>query len=151
MVKLRALTHYLTERLAMPPEQLSSRVEQVTLRLYWKPTDMGLHMGDLHYDAGITIDRFADTPARLMALLGSWLEVNDPGREQHDLAAPTVALNRIEADLADIDIQLNVVEALHLSESDDGEIEAFGKRWALAPFDLWIAEAGGVTDDSLGH
>jgi hypothetical protein len=33
-----------------------------------------MHMGDMRYSATIVLERFADNPARLMALVGSWLE-----------------------------------------------------------------------------
>lgn len=144
MNKLRALTRYLVERFMVPSEQFDSWAEQVTLPLYWKPTEKGLHMGDMRYRAVIVIERFGDNPARLMALVGSWLEVNDPGREDDNLSAPTFEIDQLDPDQADIELQLDFVEPQHLAESEDGEIEAFGKCWAFVPFDLWIAEAGKV-------
>jgi hypothetical protein len=80
-------------------------------------------------------------------LVGSWLEVHDPGREDENLSPPTFEIDQLDPDLADIELQLDFIEPLHLAESDDGEIEAFGKRWAFVPFDLWIAEQGAVIDD----
>ncbi|MBP4002451.1 phage tail protein [Pseudomonas koreensis] len=147
MEKLRALSRYLVERFMVPPEQFDSWAEQVTLPLYWKPTTEGLHMGDMCYRAVIVIERFADNPARLLALVGSWLEVNDPAREDQNLAAPTFEIDQLDADLADIELQLDFIEPQHLAESADGEIEAFGKRWAFVPFDLWVAERGTVVHD----
>lgn len=148
MDKLRALTRHLVDRFMVPSEQFDSWAEQVTLPLYWKPTEQGLHMGDMRYRAVIVIERFADHPARLMALVGSWLEVNDPGREDEGLTAPTFDIDQLNPDLADIELQLDFIEPQHLAESEDGEIEAFGKRWAFVPFDLWVAEHGAVVHDS---
>lgn len=147
MDKLRALTTFLIERGLVLPEQLDSWAEQVTLPLYWKPTVNGLHMGDMRYHAVISLERFADNPARLMALVGSWLEVNDPNREDDTLAAPTFEIDQLDQDLADVELQLDFIEPQHLTESDTGEIEAFGKRWDFSPFDLWIAEQGAVIHD----
>ncbi|WP_268799059.1 phage tail protein [Pseudomonas huanghezhanensis] len=147
MEKLRTLTRYLVERCMVPAEQIDSWAEQVSLPLYWKPTEKGLHMGDMRYRAVISIERFADNPARLMALVGSWLEVCDQDRANDDLAVPVFEIDQVTADEADVELQLDFIEPLHLSETDDGEIHAFGKRWALVPFDLWIAERGAVISD----
>jgi len=141
--KLRALTTFLLERRLVAPEQLDSWAEQVTLNLTWKPDLDGLHLGDMRYRAVIVMERFADHPGRLMALLGSWLENHDPDRDD-DLPAPTFDIEQLDNDLADVELTLEFIEPQYLAEADDGEIEAFGKRWAFVPFDLWIAEHGEV-------
>jgi hypothetical protein len=148
MEKLRALSSYLVERFMVPTEHFDSWAEQVTLPLYWKPSEQGLHMGDMRYRAVIALESFSDNPGRLMALVGSWLEVNDPGREDDNLSPPTFEVDQLDPDTADIELQLDFIEPQHLAESDTGEIEAFGKRWAFVPFDLWTAEQGVVINDS---
>ncbi|MCF6756133.1 phage tail protein [Pseudomonas balearica] len=147
MNKLRALTTFLLERRLVASEQLDSWAEQVTLNLTWKPDLDGLHLGDMRYRAVIVMERFADHPGRLMALLGSWLENHDPDRDD-DLPAPTFDIEQLDNDLADVELTLEFVEPQYLAEADDGEIEAFGKRWAFVPFDLWIAEHGEVASGS---
>lgn len=150
MVKLKALAAFLTQRRLVLPEQLDSWAEQVTLPLYWKPSEKGLHMGDMRYHAVIVLERFADNPARLMALVASWLEVNDPNREDDGLASPVFEIDQLDPDLADVELQLDFIEPQHLSESATGEIEVFGQRWDLVPFDLWIAEQGAVSHEPSG-
>jgi hypothetical protein len=141
--KLRALTTFLLERRLVDPEQLDSWAEQITLNLTWKPDVDGLHLGDMRYRAVVVMERFADHPGRLMALLGSWLENNDPDRDD-DLPAPTFDIEQLDNDLADVELTLEFIEPQYLAEDAGGEIEAFGKRWAFVPFDLWIAEHGEV-------
>ncbi|WP_312244396.1 phage tail protein [Stutzerimonas nitrititolerans] len=143
MNKLRALTTFLLERRLVAPEQLDSWAEQITLNLTWKPDLDGLHLGEMRYRAVIVMERFADHPGRLMALLGSWLENHDPDRDD-DLPAPTFDIEQLDNDLADVELTVEFIEPQYLAEADDGEIEAFGKRWAFVPFDLWIAEQGEV-------
>lgn len=145
MNKLRALTTFLLERQLVLPEQLDSWAEQVTLDLVWKDDLDGLHMGDMRYRAVVVMERFADHPGRLMALVGSWLENHDEGRADHSLPAPTFDIEQLDNDLADVELSLEFVEPQYLAEQQDGEIEAFGKRWAFVPFDLWVAERGEVT------
>lgn len=145
MIKLRALTAYLIERRLVAPEQLDSWTDQVQLELVWKPDTKGMHMGDMNYSATIVLERFADHPARLFALVGSWLENNDLGRD----GLPNVVFDvvMLDNDLADVDIKLQFSEPQYLTEDPDGEIEAFGQTWAFVPFELWVAEKGEVTGD----
>jgi len=142
VIKLRALTTHLIERRLVEPEQLDSWTDQVNLELIWKPDLDGLRMGDMRYSATIALERFADHPGRLMALVGSWLEGNDQDRD--DLPAAKFDITMLDNDLADVDITLEFNEPQYLAEDPAGEIEAFGKTWAFVPFDLWIAEHGEV-------
>jgi hypothetical protein len=142
VIKLRALTTYLIERRLVEPEQLDSWTDQVNLELIWKPDLDGLRMGDMRYSATIALERFADHPGRLMALVGSWLEGNDQDRD--DLPAAKFDITMLDNDLADVDITLEFNEPQYLAEDPAGEIEAFDKTWAFVPFDLWIAEHGEV-------
>ncbi|HEJ5827381.1 phage tail protein [Pseudomonas aeruginosa] len=142
MNKLRALTAYLIERRLVPAEQLDSFAEQVSLALVWKPEERGLRLGDMRYRAVVILERLADHPARLMALVGSWLENNDQDRD--GLPDPVFDVEQMDRDLADVELAVEFVEPVHLAEDPAGEIEAFGRRWAFVPFDLWIAEHGEV-------
>lgn len=144
MNKLRALTAYLLQCQLVSAEQLDSWAEQVTLDLVWKDDLQGLHLGDMRYRAVLVLERFADHPGRLMALVGSWLENHDVTRADHALPAPTFDIEQLDNDLADVELSLEFVEPQYLAEQADGEIEAFGKRWAFVPFDLWVAEHGEV-------
>ncbi len=147
MIKLRALTTYLIECRLVEAEQLDSWTDQVNLELIWKPDLDGLHMGDMRYSATIALERFADHPGRLMALVGSWLETNDQGRDRDELPAPKFDITMLDSDLADVDITLEFNEPQYLAEDPAGEIKAFGKTWAFVPFDLWIAEHGEVASN----
>lgn len=144
MIKLKALTAYLIERGLVLPEQLDSWTDQVQVELIWKPDVDGMHMGDMNYGATITLERFADHPARLFALVGSWLETYDQDRD--GLPAVVFDVVMLDNDLADVDIKLQFTEAQYLAEADDGEIKAFGKSYAFVPFELWVAEEGEVTN-----
>lgn len=143
MDKLRALTAYLIDRQLVPAEQLDSFAEQVSLTLVWKPEREGLRLGDMRYRAVIILERLADHPARLMALVGSWLENNDQDRD--GLPDPVFDVEQMDPDLANVELAVEFVEPVHLAEDPAGEIEAFGQRWAFVPFDLWVAEHGEVT------
>lgn len=142
MRKIQALTAYLLDRQLVLPEQLQSWVEQMDSELIWKETERGLHMGDMTYRAIFDLERFTGSPSRLLALVGTWLEANDPDRE--DLPAPAFVIEPIDLDneLFDVELTLQFVEPQYLAEDDDGEFQAFGKTWAFVPYDLWVAEEG---------
>lgn len=142
MIKLQALTRYLIERQMVLPEQLDSWTDQVQVELIWKPSEKGLHMGDMRYSATIAIERFADQPTRLFALVGSWLENNDQDRDGLENVVFDVVM--LDNDLADVDIKVDFLEAQHLTEDPNGEIGIYGKTWSLAPYELWVAEQGEV-------
>lgn len=143
MIKLQTLTRYLLDRNLVAPEQLDSWTDQVQLELIWKPDVQGMHMGDMNYSATIVIERFADHPARLMALVGSWLENHDQDRD--GLPSVVFDVTMLDNDLADVDVKLQFSEPQYLTEDPAGEIEAFGQTWAFVPFELWVAEKGEVT------
>lgn len=143
MIKLQALTRYLIERQLVLPEQLDSWTDQVQMELIWKPGEQGMHMGNMRYTATIVVERFADQPVRLFALVGSWLEENDKDRE--DLPAVTFEVTMLDNDLADVDIKVQFIEPQHLVEDAAGEIKVLGRTWTLAPYELWVAEEGEVT------
>lgn len=144
MNQLRALTAYLQEQNLVLPEQLDSWVDQVNLDLIWKPTgNGGMHMGDMRYRAVLVLERFAGEPALLMALVGSWLESNDPDRDD-DLPAPTFAVEPLDNDLFDVELTIEFEEGQHLVEDPDGQIESGGKRYGLGQSELWVATQGEV-------
>nr|WP_218173057.1 phage tail protein [Pseudomonas veronii] len=139
------MTSYLIERRLVQPEQLDSWTDQVALELVWKPDLDGMRLGDMRYSATIVLERFADHPGRLMALVGSWLESHD--QDRNDLPAAKFDITMLDNDLADVDITLEFIEPQYLAEDPAGEIQAFDKTWSFVPFDLWIAEQGEVTGD----
>ncbi|SEH99661.1 phage tail protein [Pseudomonas asplenii] len=147
MIRLKALTAYLVDRQLVPQEQLDSWTEQVGLQLTWADTEKGLQMGNMRYRAVISLERFNDHPGRLMALVGSWLETNDPDRHRFDLAAPEFSVEPLDLanDLFDVELVLEFVEPQYLAEDPDGEVLAFGRTWSFVPFDLWVAEHGDVS------
>ena len=143
MIKLKALTAYLIGCGLVAPEQLDSWTDEVQVELIWKPDKSGMYMGDMNYGATIVLERFADNPARLFALVGSWLETYDQDRD----GLPNVVFDvtMLDNDLADVDIKLQFTEAQYLSEDDDGEIKVGDKSYSFKPYELWVAEEGEVT------
>lgn len=141
---LRALTAYLQEQNLVLPEQLDSWVDQVNLDLIWKPTgNGGMHMGDMRYRAVLVLERFAGNPALLMALVGSWLESNDPDRDD-DMPVPAFAVEPLDNDLFDVELTIEFEEGQHLVEDPNGQIESGGKKYGLGQAELWVAEQGEV-------
>ncbi|BAP43924.1 putative uncharacterized protein [Pseudomonas sp. StFLB209] len=143
MNKLRFLTDYLKSFNFVLPEQFDSWVSDATQELVWKPDENGMFMGDMSYTAHFSMDDYSGHPARLMALLGSWLETHDD-RDGMDDPVFAIDVTDLAQNLSDVTISIKFVEAQYLTEDPDGEVPAFGKRWSIKPYDLWVAEQGEV-------
>lgn len=144
MEKLRALSSYLLGSELFAPDQLSSRAEQVTLNLNWKPEAEGLCMGVLEYRGVLEFYRTTVDPVRLIALVCAWLQRHDSNPELHTLSLPGCTVSPQVDQRHHLQLILNFKESIWLSEQPDGEFEIFHKRWAFLPSDLWTAEQSEV-------
>jgi len=144
MEQLRTLSNYLLDSELFAPDQLSTRAEQVTLQLNWKPDVEGLCMGTLEYRGILEFYRTTIAPIRLMALVGTWLQRNAPGDESHRLVLPDCSVSPHVDQRHHLRLYVDFTESIWLSEQPDGEFEAFQKRWSFIPSDLWIAQRSDV-------
>jgi hypothetical protein len=84
----------------------------------------GIEIGRFKYDAVIQLERYPDDAYALLAFVTAWLQVHDPDRESQGLGDP------------DVDFE----EALELVPDESGPIEFDGKRWAVAPVPIDVAD-----------
>ncbi|MND74081.1 P2 phage tail completion protein R (GpR) [compost metagenome] len=143
---LQALHQALTE--AMPSKirgQLDSWMENGSMRL--EPKDMGptgAILGYLSYQAVYTIEalpfRECD-PAVLLAAVMAWLQDHDLEREQQELPDPEFSIEPNDEHSADLDLQIAFVEPLRLVPDAQGPIHWGGQRWAVLPYEIWVAES----------
>lgn len=143
---LHALHQALTE--ALPGKcqgLLDSWMENGTLRL--DPKDMGptgAILGYLSYQAVYTLEalpfRECD-PAVLLATVMAWLQDHDPERERFELADPEFRIEPNDEHSADLEVQIDFIEPLRLTPDEQGPVRWAGRRWAVMPYALWVAEA----------
>lgn len=124
--------------------QLDSWMENGTLRL--DPKNMGptgAILGYLSYQAVYTLEAlpFRDCdPAVLLATVMAWLQDYDAERERFELPDPAFSIEPNDEHSADLELQVDFVEALRLCPDDQGPIHWAGRRWVVMPYDLWVAE-----------
>ena len=76
----------------------------------------------------------------MLAAVAAWVQEHDGYREQYELADPEYAVTPNDEKTADLEIQLAFTEPLRLIEHEQGPINWLGKRWNVAPYDIWVAE-----------
>lgn len=132
----------------LPPKchkNLDSWMENGTVKL--DPKDMGptgVDVAWLTYQAVFTVEQlpFREIdPTILLAALASWVQEHDEFRERFEFPDPEYAVAPTDQSTADLAITLSFAEPLRLVESSDGVINWLGKRWNVAPYELWVAES----------
>ena len=125
-------------------KRLDSWMENGTIKL--EPRNMGptgVDVAWLTYQAVFTIEQlpFRELdPAILLAAVAAWVQEHDDFREQFELPDPEYAVTPNDEQTADLEIQLPFAEPLRLIEHPQGLINLLGKRWNVAPYDIWVAE-----------
>lgn len=125
-------------------QKLDSWMEDGTIRLESRnmgPT--GVDVAWLTYQAVYTVEQlpFREiNPAIVLASVAAWVQENDQFREQFGLGDPEYAVTPNDEKTADLEIQLTFTEPLRLVEHQNGPINWMGKRWNVAPYEIWVAD-----------
>jgi hypothetical protein len=136
-------------------KRLDSWMENGTIKL--EPRNMGptgVDVAWLTYQAVFTIEQlpFRELdPAILLAAVAAWVQEHDDFREQFELPDPEYAVTPNDEQTADLEIQLPFAEPLCLIEHPQGLINWLGKRWNVAPYDIWVAEHIDLTVGDTGQ
>lgn len=131
----------------LPPKcqrLLDSWMEQGQLRL--EPKNMGptgVNVALLTYRAVYTLEglpfRECD-PAVLLATVCAWLQDHDDQRAAFELPDPEFAITENDEHSADLEVQVEFVEPLRLSPDPQGPVIWNGQRWAVMPYEIWVAD-----------
>ncbi|MFM5336960.1 phage tail protein [Aeromonas enteropelogenes] len=125
-------------------KHLDSWMENGTIRL--EPKNMGptgVDVAWITYQAVFTIEQlpFRELdPAIVLASVAAWVQEHDEFRERFELDDPEYVVVPADESTADLAITLNFSEPLRLIEHPNGPINWMGKRWNVAPYDIWVAE-----------
>ncbi len=136
-------------------KHLDSWMENGTIRL--EPKNMGptgVDVAWLTYQAVFTVEQlpFRELdPAIVLASVAAWVQENDKFREQFELADPEYAVTPNDEKTADLEIQLAFTEPLRLIEHPKGPINWMGKRWNVAPYEIWVADHIDMNVGDTGH
>ncbi|MBL0677638.1 phage tail protein [Aeromonas dhakensis] len=136
-------------------KSLDSWMENGTIRLESRnmgPT--GVDVAWLTYQAVFIVEQlpFRELdPAIVLAAVAAWVQEHDSFREQFELADPEYAVTPNDEKSADLEIQLAFTEPLRLIEHPSGPINWLGKRWQVAPYEIWVADHIDMNIGDTGH
>lgn len=150
MRQLQALSAYLIGLNLFDVNDFDSWVDNPDLKSTSKQMGNGCIEICRHtYKAVFYIERFPHKrhdPALLYAHISSWLMENDTNR--FDNSEATVAIDPVilDAETAEITIDIDFAESITAVEDVNGTILLNGKKWKLADADIWVAEQGDIVD-----
>jgi hypothetical protein len=116
-----------------------------SLQLVPKHGGNGLQLARLNYQAVFMVEdlpfRELD-PAVVLATVAAWLQDFDAEREQLELPDPDYDVEPVDEHSADLTISVPFSEPLYLLADAAGPVRYGGQRYRVAPYEVWVAEAG---------
>lgn len=122
-------------------------MEDVEMTIGAKHQGLGMDIGYLSYRAQFTFEKFPFQkidPAVIMASVMGWLMDNDKHRDDFNLNDPTFDIESESETTVLMNLEIAFIEPLMVVEDAKGLICWQGKKWALAPYEIWVAEHGDV-------
>ncbi|USD19773.1 phage tail protein [Microbulbifer variabilis] len=144
--KLRAITGFLLGANLVSCEQLDSWMEDGKLETTSKNLGNGICICRLRYDAVISIERFAESPELLFALVTAWVQDQDAERVIQELPDPEIEIDVINEHKADVEIRIAFYEDIQLVPDDNGVIPYNGRQWSIATVGIDEPNQVGVGD-----
>ena len=148
IAKLQALHAFLETQNLFTPEKFESWMEDgdITPRNKNLGADQ-LLVSSFQYNAIFTVEEFNSSPDLLIALVCAWLIDNDQDRDTDKLPSPSIDIDMLDANLADVEIKIVFKENIELIADDEGAIALNGRNWSVAPLVVYTVDTVGVGDD----
>lgn len=120
-------------------------MQQGRIELHPSNGGTGMQVARLAYQAVYLIEglpfRELD-PQLILAQVAAWLQDHDAHREAYRLGDPEYDVEPIDEKTADLAISVDFNEPLYLLPDDAGPIHYGGRRYQVAPYEVWVAETG---------
>lgn len=146
--KLKQLNHFLLQQNFVDENKIASWMESGKLDPANKKMGASLLVCRCHYTAIFSIEGFTGNPDLLFVLVCTWLMINDTQRDDYELPAPDIDIDILDNDSADIEIQIEFKEDIHIVPSTTGTIEYDGQQWALGASEVHTVEEIAVNDNA---
>lgn len=141
---LKGLTSAIQELLpAKVNKNFDCWMEDLEMQLVPKCHGQGRDIGYLSYKAVLSFERFPFkqfAPEIVLASVMAWLMDFDKYRENFELSDPTADVEPEDDNTAEMTIEVDFKEPLMVVEDENGLIVWEGKRWTIAPYEIWVAE-----------
>ena len=118
-------------------------MEDLEMHLTPKHHGLGRDIGYLSYKAVLSFERFPFkqfAPEVVLASVMAWLMDFDKHREDFQLSDPSADVEPEDDNTAEMTIEVEFKEPLMVVEDEQGLIQWEGKRWTVAPYEIWVAE-----------
>jgi hypothetical protein len=122
-------------------------MENIELMAGAKNQGNGSDIGYMSYTAAWSFERFPFQeldPAVIMANVLAWIEDNDKHRCIFELNDPSFDVEAESDTTVMMTLEVDFIEPLMVIEDEEGVILWHGKKWKLAPYEIWVANHGEV-------
>lgn len=113
----------------------------------------GINIAKWQYSAVIAIERLPHTkfnPYVILAVVAAWLADSEWPKDEYDLADPTIDIDIISDDHAQLMINIELIEDLGIVEDEQGVIPYMGKKYRLQKVPVnWAEQIELVTRGSV--
>jgi len=103
------------------------------------------------YNAVISVEEFPHQlldPRCLLALIACWLSDHEEERNEQELEDPTLSVDVISSDAADVSIELELMEPIELVPDEAGMITWRGMRYRVQAVEIYTAEEAELVNET---
>ncbi|PMM43962.1 phage tail protein [Vibrio splendidus] len=103
------------------------------------------------YNAVISVEEYPHQlldPRCLLALIACWLSDHEEDRNEQELEDPTLSVDVISEEAADVSIELELMEPIELVPDEGGMITWRGKRYRVQAVEIYTAEEAELVNET---
>ncbi|EGU38059.1 phage tail protein [Vibrio splendidus] len=103
------------------------------------------------YNAVISVEEFPHQlldPRCLLALIACWLSDHEEDRNEQELEDPTLSVDVISSEAADVSIELELMEPIELVRDEAGMITWRGMRYRVQAVEIYTAEEAELVNET---
>ena len=103
------------------------------------------------YNAVISVEEFPHQlldPRCLLALIACWLSDHEEERNEQELEDPTLSVDVISSEAADVSIELELMEPIELVPDEAGMITWRGRRYRVQAVEIYTAEEAELVNET---
>ncbi|MEZ9339944.1 phage tail protein [Vibrio splendidus] len=103
------------------------------------------------YNAVISVEEYPHQlldPRCLLALIACWLSDHEEDRNVQELEDPTLSVDVISEEAADVSIELELMEPIELVPDEGGMITWRGKKYRVQAVEIYTAEEAELVNET---
>ncbi|MEZ8343452.1 phage tail protein [Vibrio cyclitrophicus] len=103
------------------------------------------------YNAVISVEEYPHQlldPRCLLALIACWLSDHEEDRNEQELEDPTLSVDVISSEAADVSIELELMEPIELVPDEAGMITWRGKKYRVQAVEIYTAEEAELVNET---